>query len=514
MLVLSVLGFLCVAGCGGGGGNGGGGGGSTSTITSVSVSCSPASITTVQTSSCSASVAGTGSYSSGVTWTATDGAITSAGVFTPSAIGTATITATSTQDATKSGLATVTVNSVTTATLTWETSQIAGTSGSSGGNGVSLLGGNVLVSGTANGVNTTGTASNMILSYKSGDGTFNAPSYVSSPASILSVGLWGITNTSDGNYALVAGVDPITSAGTTIGSDSGANLKFQNFCYGSAGQGMFVAVAMVGTGSYLGIDRNPNAGPAVVKADADGKPDCSNNPPINLPINTIGTMGFIATTGRIGNITSDGSSLFVSGDANVNGGSVSGWLLKTDLNGIVQKSLALANVSLPKTVIVNEGGTNYVYVIATIWTATVTSYGTGKQWFYIDKYDMNLNRASGTWPQQWDGTIGTTAGGTVNYGNAMVANPGAAGGVVVVGQMTKLNLPVNNPDPNDGDCGIAAFGPTGTPLWQTRQGWSTADACNAAFTDPTTFSLYVAGITTPATTSVPQVMAAKFALPR
>jgi hypothetical protein len=108
LLALSLLGSLCVAGCGGSSS-----GGSTTTasptITSVSVSCNPTSIQTGQTSQCSATVSGTGSYSSGVTWSATDGTTTSAGVFTPSAAGTATITATSTEDSTKSGSATVSV---------------------------------------------------------------------------------------------------------------------------------------------------------------------------------------------------------------------------------------------------------------------------------------------------------------------------------------------------------------------------------------------------------------------
>jgi hypothetical protein len=82
-----------------------------STITAVTVSCTPASIQTDLTTQCSATVSGIGSYSSGVTWAATDGTITSAGVFTPTTAGTATITATSTQDATKSGAVTVTVSS-------------------------------------------------------------------------------------------------------------------------------------------------------------------------------------------------------------------------------------------------------------------------------------------------------------------------------------------------------------------------------------------------------------------
>lgn len=100
-----LLGALGAVGCGGGGG----GGGTSSSIASVSATCSPASITTVQTSTCSAAVTGTGSYSSAVSWAATGGAITGAGVFTPSGVGTAMITATSTQDSTKAGSTSVAV---------------------------------------------------------------------------------------------------------------------------------------------------------------------------------------------------------------------------------------------------------------------------------------------------------------------------------------------------------------------------------------------------------------------
>lgn len=63
------------------------------------------------TSQCTASVQGTGSFSSAVTWSvAGGGTITSGGLFTaPAAAATITVTATSTQDATKSGTASVTV---------------------------------------------------------------------------------------------------------------------------------------------------------------------------------------------------------------------------------------------------------------------------------------------------------------------------------------------------------------------------------------------------------------------
>lgn len=81
-----------------------------SSITSVSVACFPSSILPTQTSACEATVVGSGAYSSTVNWAATGGSITSSGVFTPAALGTANITATSTQDSSISGSATVAVN--------------------------------------------------------------------------------------------------------------------------------------------------------------------------------------------------------------------------------------------------------------------------------------------------------------------------------------------------------------------------------------------------------------------
>jgi phosphatidylinositol-3-phosphatase len=81
-----------------------------STITSVAVTCNPSTIAVNATSQCHAAVQGTGSYSSAVTWSASEGAINSSGLLTAPAIaGSITVTAISTQDTTKSGTATVTV---------------------------------------------------------------------------------------------------------------------------------------------------------------------------------------------------------------------------------------------------------------------------------------------------------------------------------------------------------------------------------------------------------------------
>jgi hypothetical protein len=80
------------------------------TITAVQVACAPTSLAPSATSLCNATVQGTGSYDPTVTLSATAGSVDPSGLFTAAnSAGTATVTATSTQDATKSGTATITV---------------------------------------------------------------------------------------------------------------------------------------------------------------------------------------------------------------------------------------------------------------------------------------------------------------------------------------------------------------------------------------------------------------------
>jgi hypothetical protein len=91
-------------------------------IASVAVSCNPTAFKTWETSQCTATVTGTGSYSSQVTWSAggviggnsTVGIVSSAGLYTAPDTVPATnpvpLTATSTADTTKSGSASLTIN--------------------------------------------------------------------------------------------------------------------------------------------------------------------------------------------------------------------------------------------------------------------------------------------------------------------------------------------------------------------------------------------------------------------
>jgi len=91
LLFLGVALALCI-GCGG---NGNGGTQSvTPTVTSVSVSCSSASVLVGQTSQCTATVSGAGSYSSAVTWSVAPASGTSASLGTVSTTGLYTAPAT------------------------------------------------------------------------------------------------------------------------------------------------------------------------------------------------------------------------------------------------------------------------------------------------------------------------------------------------------------------------------------------------------------------------------------
>ncbi len=111
--ILSLCCVLVMMGCSGSSS-------SSSTITAVTVTCTPASIESGQTSQCAATVTGTGSYDSTVSWgisgSATGGTVDANGLFTAQAVTastTSTVAATSNQDSTMIGTATVTVTPAT-----------------------------------------------------------------------------------------------------------------------------------------------------------------------------------------------------------------------------------------------------------------------------------------------------------------------------------------------------------------------------------------------------------------
>jgi phosphatidylinositol-3-phosphatase len=108
-LAVSVFAFM-LAGCGSGA-VGASNPAPGSSVTSVAVICSPATIATGATAQCSATVTGTGNYSSAVTWSASAGSISATGTLTASSIaGNVAVTATSIEDPSKSGVANVSVD--------------------------------------------------------------------------------------------------------------------------------------------------------------------------------------------------------------------------------------------------------------------------------------------------------------------------------------------------------------------------------------------------------------------
>ena len=79
-LVVSSL-LLWLTACGGGG-QSAGSSAAISSISSVSPACAPSTIAAGATSQCSATVMGSGDYSSAVVWSASGGTISSTGVLT------------------------------------------------------------------------------------------------------------------------------------------------------------------------------------------------------------------------------------------------------------------------------------------------------------------------------------------------------------------------------------------------------------------------------------------------
>lgn len=109
-LQLGLAAGVCSAllGCGG---SSGGGGGTPPTITSVTASCFNTVLQAGQSDQCSATVTGTGNFSTAVNWSASAGSISGNGLFTDSsASGPVTVTATSAADSSKSGATKVAVN--------------------------------------------------------------------------------------------------------------------------------------------------------------------------------------------------------------------------------------------------------------------------------------------------------------------------------------------------------------------------------------------------------------------
>jgi hypothetical protein len=112
-LILALLSLLGIVACSGSS--------SSSTVTAVTVTCTPTSVQSGQTSSCTATITGTGAFNTAVSWGVTAGTVDTNGLFTAPAVNTNTavsVSATSIQDTTQVGSASITVTPVTAITVT------------------------------------------------------------------------------------------------------------------------------------------------------------------------------------------------------------------------------------------------------------------------------------------------------------------------------------------------------------------------------------------------------------
>jgi hypothetical protein len=342
-LLLSVP-LLFVSACGGGGT--GGGGGTSPTVTSVTVTCTPTSVQTGQTSQCSATVTGTGSYSSAVTWSAVSGTVSSSGVYTaPATIpasGSDTIKAISTEDSTKSGTATVTVTpaivvSVTPTTASVEvgsTQQFAATVLNSTNSAVTWQ-----VNGVAGG--------NAALGTISMTGLYTAPSAVPSPATITVTAVAQADSTKSASAtvtvtpAIVVSVTPTTASlevgstqqfAATVSNSSNSAVTWQ--VNGVAGGN-----AALGTISMTGLYTAPTSvpSPATITVTAVAQADSTKSASATVTVTPAIVVSVTPTTASLEVGSTQQFAATVSNSSN----SAVTW----QVNGIAGGNAALGTVS-------------------------------------------------------------------------------------------------------------------------------------------------------------------------
>jgi len=211
-----------------------------SSIAAVSVTCSPTSILPQQTSQCSASVSGAGNFSSPVTWTVSGGGTIgpNSGLFTaPDGQSTlqVTVTATSTQDTTKSGSAAITVAPASTV------DSVNATCNPSNIQDGQLTACTVVVDGTGNfSPNVTWTASGGTINPTTGIYTSNTPgSYA-----ITATSQQDSTKTATASVTVVNGADNVLP----IAVDAGPTNNYVNGAFAT------LTVCTPGTSTCQTID--------------------------------------------------------------------------------------------------------------------------------------------------------------------------------------------------------------------------------------------------------------------
>ena len=270
------------------------------TITKVTVNATPASIAASQTATCSATVQGTGAYSSTVTWTATGGTITQAGVFTPTGPGTGTCVAHSAQRgfANVSGSATIAITgtaptvtgivvaatppSITTAQTSICAATVSGTGAYSSAVRWTATGGTITSGGvfTPSGAGTaTCTAHSAAPGYTNISGSTNI-AVTAGPPSITSVSL--VCNPSSITTTQ-------TSTCTPIVTGSGAYTNTVNLTVSPSADGTLSATSGVSSG--MGVTFTPaNTGAETATITATSTQDATKFYAVTVAV-TVSTGG-------------------------------------------------------------------------------------------------------------------------------------------------------------------------------------------------------------------------------
>jgi hypothetical protein len=290
-----------------------------SSINGVSVVAKPSSLTMGQTANCSATVSGSGSYSTAVSWTATGGTITQSGVFSPTAPGSGTCTAYSTQDDTKSGTATISTAAAPAAPIATAVTGISVTATPSSIN----TGQTATCSANVNG---TGSYSNAVVWTATGgtisqSGVFT-PSGVGTGTCTATSTQAGFTNIAGSASINVTNVAPTVTGVTVVANPSSITSDKTSTCVATVnGTGAFATgvtwTATGGTITPAGVFTPSGTGTGTCKATSTqaGYTNVSGSAAINVtaPAPTVTSIAVVANPSAINSSQTATCSATVNG---------------------------------------------------------------------------------------------------------------------------------------------------------------------------------------------------------
>ncbi len=272
---LLILLLICLTACGGGGGQTSPPPPPSAKVTAVTVSPTTATLAPGETKQFNATVTGTGSYSTAVTWSVSPnaGTISATGLYTAptTASGPVTVTATSTSDTTKSGGATVTFSAAVTSVVVSPTT-VALAQGETKQFTATVNGTGAYTSGVTWSVNNIG-GGNATVGTISGTGLYSAPATGSGSVTITATSTFDTTKSGDATvtYAPTAVTSVVVSPGTvtlTAGStkqfsatvngtgnyDQAVTWSVNNIAGGNTTVG-----TITGTGFFTAANPSPNS---------------------------------------------------------------------------------------------------------------------------------------------------------------------------------------------------------------------------------------------------------------